>query len=543
MKLLSNNEIVNHKTEISNAIELAEEITICTAFLKYSGLKSLLELINQKKTKTIFFVGTNFYQTEPSALKQLFNDGHTIYLNREKSPTFHPKIFLFRTQNEVKVFIGSANLTSGGLETNIETSIESNTTIDSILYNDILEQLSYFRTKSKRIERLETILDYEKRYKVYKEKHQIADKAFEKEEQKIAEAERKREEERLLKIEQEKEKRKNPASDSDTSRDRFAISDDYKKSWPLFFEEFKQFKIENNGNTIIPTSHKLHNWYKRQREFYGHIDENGIRAILPEHLELLNKENFFWGNPNEIIWMEKWENKLARLDTYCKSINQEFAWIKVDKKNKQNPLNDLAQWCMDQRLRLAQLENEKNYKTKKRKITEYEIKRLKEIKFLTESENEGGVVNQDGFIQHLIDLENLKNKCLKAGIRRWIPSQTDPDPIVAELGGWLADNLTFIRNHTKKGTKPELVKSRSKDLKDLGIDTIIGKEKNNFEFDVLDWLEMKKLYPIENPKGEARKPFVNVLNWESGQRNKYGSAQPWKQKRLVELKIVKLQSM
>jgi hypothetical protein len=53
---------------------------------------------------------------------------------------------------------------------------------------------------------------------------------------------------------------------------------------------------------------------------------------------------------------------------------------------------------MDQRLRLAQLENEKNYKTKKRKITEYEIKRLKEIKFLTESENEYGVVNQDGFL-------------------------------------------------------------------------------------------------------------------------------------------------
>lgn len=27
MKLLSNNEVINHKTEISNAIELAEEIT------------------------------------------------------------------------------------------------------------------------------------------------------------------------------------------------------------------------------------------------------------------------------------------------------------------------------------------------------------------------------------------------------------------------------------------------------------------------------------------------------------------------------------
>ena len=533
MKLLSNNEIVNHKTEISNAIELAEEITICTAFLKYSGLKSLLELINQKKTKTIFFVGTNFYQTEPSALKQLFNNGHTIYLNREKSPTFHPKIFLFRTQNEVKVFIGSANLTSGGLETNIETSIECNTTIDSIFYNDILEQLNYFRTKSKEIEKLETILDYEKRYKVYKEKHQIADKAFEKEEQKIAEAERKREEERLLKIEQ--EKRKNTASDYDTSRDRFAISDHYKKSWPLFFEEFKQFKIENNGNTIIPSSHKLHNWYKRQREFYGHIDENGIRSILPEHLELLNQENFFWGNPNEIIWMQKWEIQLSKSIEYSFLKKQSYVWVVWEKRDPNFKYKEQATWCIRQRRRISGKDQ--------KPISPYELRRLKEVNFLFESENEGGVVNQDGFIQRLIDLENLKNKCLKAGIRRWIPSQTDPDPIIAELGGWLADNLTFIRNHTKNGTKLDLVKSRSKDLNDLGIDTVIGKEKNNFEFDVLDWLEMKKLYPIENPKGEARKPFVKVLIWESGQRNKYDSAQPWKQKRLVELKIVNLQSM
>ncbi|MBL0052916.1 MAG: phospholipase D family protein [Bacteroidetes bacterium] len=182
-------------------------------FLSNSGLKSLLELINQKKTKTIFYVGTNFYQTEPSALKQLFSDGHIIYLNRDKSPTFHPKIFLLRTQNEVKVFIGSANLTSGGLETNIETSVECNTTTDSLLHKDLIEQLNYFKTKSKRIETLETILDYEKRYKVYKEKHQIADKEFEKEEEKINEEERKREEERLRKIEEEKRKT-NPNSDS-----------------------------------------------------------------------------------------------------------------------------------------------------------------------------------------------------------------------------------------------------------------------------------------------------------------------------------------
>lgn len=536
MKLLSNNEIKNHKTEISKAIEFAEEIIICTAFLKYSGLKSLLELINQKTTKTIFFVGTNFYQTEPIALKQLFKDGHIIYLNRDKSPTFHPKIFLLRNQNEVKVFIGSANLTSGGLETNIETSIECNTTTESQFHNELIEQLEYFKTKSKRIETLETILDYEKRFEVYKLKHQIADEEFEIEEEKISEEERKREEERLRKIEEEKRRKTNPTSDS--TKNRFAISDEYKKSWPIYFEEFKQFKTENNGNTIIPKTHKLYNWYKRQREFYNHLDENGVRAILPEHLELLNKENFFWGNPNEIIWMKKWENKLARVDAYCKSINQEFAWITVDKVNKQNPLNDLAQWCLEQRMRLRQLDNEENYKTKRRKITDYEVRRLKDIKFLTESENEGGKLKEDDFVENLIKLFEFKSKRLKEGNRKWLPSQTDEAPEDAELGGWLNDKIEWIKSHLKNGTQLEVAKQREMDFLELGIYVENGIRQSYFEFEAKEYLKMKKLYPIENPKGEERKPYEYTLSWVAQNKSRINTFPEWRQKRIKELGIV-----
>lgn len=537
MKLLSNNEFKNHKTEISNAIEFAEEITICTAFLKYSGLKSILELINQKKTKTIFFVGTNFYQTEPSALKQLFSDGHIIYLNRDKTPTFHPKIFLLRTQNEIKLFIGSANMTSGGLETNIEISIECNTTTDSLLHNDLIEQITHFKTKSKRVEKLETILDYEKRYKIYREKHQIADKEFEKEEEKINEEERKREEDRLRKIEEEKSKKTNP--NSDPTKDRFVISDEYKKNWLINFEEFKQFKIENNGNTIIPKGHKLHNWYKRQKAFYGHINENGVRAILPEHLELLNQENFFWGNPNEVIWMQKWEKKLARVNSYCKSINQEFAWITIDKNNKQNPLNDLGQWCLEQRMRLRQLENPENYKTKRRKITDYEIQRLKDIKFLTESENEGGKLKEDDFIGNLIKISEFKTKRLNEKNRKWLPSQTDKVPEDAELGGWLNDQIEWIKSHLKNGTNLDVAKEREKEFLELGIYVENGIRQSYFEFEAKEYLKMKKLYPIENPKGEERKPYEYTLEWVAQNKSRIKTFPEWRQKRIKELGIVK----
>jgi hypothetical protein len=68
MKLLANSENRNHKTEILNAIELAEEITICTVFLTFSGLKSLLApaqipprgLLNITTISVIIFIKLNF---------------------------------------------------------------------------------------------------------------------------------------------------------------------------------------------------------------------------------------------------------------------------------------------------------------------------------------------------------------------------------------------------------------------------------------------------------------------------------------------------
>jgi HKD family nuclease len=539
MKILSNSEVKNHKTEILTAFEFAEEIIICTAFLKYSGLKSLLEVINKKSIKVTFYVRTNFYQTEPNALKQLFRDNHIIYLNRESFPTFHPKIFFFRTQNNVKLYIGSANLTSGGLENNIETSIECDTTIDSLLHKDLMEQFTYFNTKSKKIEILETILDYEKRYKIYRERHKIADIEFKKEEEIIIERERLREEERHRKIEEEKLKSKQSTSTTERNRNRFLITDEYKETWLIYFNEFIEFKKENGGNTIIPQGHKLHNWYKRQREFYNHRDENGIRAILPDHLELLDKENFFWGNPNEIIWMQKWENKLARVDAYCKSKKQKFAWITVDKKNKQNPLNDLAQWCMDQRLRLEQLKNEKNYKTKKRKITEYEIKRLKDIHFLESSEDDEKNINQEVIIDKLILIEQLKKERLSQNNYKWLPSQTDPNPEIADLGNWLEDKFVWIKSQRKKNENREILQNIVKELEDLEINTELGIIGTYFDFFAKKYKELRSKYPMENPKGEERKPYAKVIQWEITNRNKFDKYPEWRQIKLKELGITR----
>jgi HKD family nuclease len=379
MRLISNKDSEKHLTEIVKSFDNAEEIIICTAFLKMSGLNNLIEKLNQKEFKTIFYVGTNFYQTEPNALKKLYQDGHTVFLNTNKIPTFHPKIFYFRNRKEIKLFIGSSNLTSGGLQTNIEASIECTSTTDSILYRDLIEQFEHFKLNSKIIDSVQTILDYENRFELYKQKHKIADNEFSKEEEIIIERERKREEERLKQLELEKLKNKPVSKPTTTKKNRIVITPEYRASWPAFFEEFKVFKSENNGSTIIPKKHKLSTWNKKQKQLYNAIDENGIRAIPPEHFELLDKENFHWGNPNEIQWMLKWENNLKLAVEYSNLKKQPYTWVTREKKNPNFKYKRQVQWCYDQRMRL-------NNEPSKRKITEYEIKRLKEAKFLDDSD-------------------------------------------------------------------------------------------------------------------------------------------------------------
>lgn len=530
MRLLSNKISNNHKIEIEQAIEFADEIIICTAFLKNSGLSELLEKINQKAFKSTFFVGTNFYQTEPDALRRLYNCGHTIYLNRDKTPTFHPKIFLFRTQDKIRLIIGSANLTSGGLVSNIETSLVCDTTTDSIVYKSLMDDLHFFKTKAKQIEILETITDYESRYKIYRHKHQVADKEFEIEEQKIIESERIREEERLRKLEEQRKENIKSTNSKDKQYDRFAISNDYRESWPNYYEEFKIFKGENNGNTIIPKKHKLYNWYKRQRELYNHINENGNRAIPPDHLELLNKENFFWGNPNEIQWMLKWENNLKLAVEYSKLKKLPYTWVYREKKNPNFKYKRQAQWCNDQRMRL-------NGEPSKRKITEYEIKRLEEVKFLKTSENESRKIDEDNILDKLVLIENLKKERLSKGNYKWLPSQTDKNPEIADLGNWLNDKLEWIKLQKEKNNQREIVSIIEKQLQDLGINTEYGVLGTYFDDFSKKYKEMRAKFPIENPKGDERKPYEKVIQWAITNKNKFETYPEWRKEKLIKLGI------
>ena len=134
LKLISNDERRNHGQLLRGFMKGCDNGFAAVAFLKRTGLKQieaeLREFLGRGGCMR-FVVGTDFHLTEPEALRVFFQLGCDFprfeWKMVAQSPvsTFHPKYYRFRGVGRIWVLTGSANLTSGGLEGNIEVSIIS----------------------------------------------------------------------------------------------------------------------------------------------------------------------------------------------------------------------------------------------------------------------------------------------------------------------------------------------------------------------------------------------------------------------------------
>lgn len=175
MKLITNHKEPKHLEVINNLLTTSNETVICVAFLKLSGLDNIIKRLKNKST---FYIGTDYYITEPSAIKKLLKAEHTVYLTKKSKSTFHPKIYYFSKGNKISILTGSANLTGGGLDTNFEVSILIETNKGSDLVKDFKSMIEDYSVNSTLILGELQISQYERDYEAYKKKHNKADKEF-----------------------------------------------------------------------------------------------------------------------------------------------------------------------------------------------------------------------------------------------------------------------------------------------------------------------------------------------------------------------------
>jgi len=109
-------------TALEATLEGARSLSIAVAFVTESGVAKLAQVLEPVGTPDLEVVARAGGVTTPAALQALrdrLGAQVSVAIGRD-SMRFHPKLWLARTDDELKVLSGSGNLTAGGLAENVE---------------------------------------------------------------------------------------------------------------------------------------------------------------------------------------------------------------------------------------------------------------------------------------------------------------------------------------------------------------------------------------------------------------------------------------
>jgi HKD family nuclease len=116
-----------HKDAVAKLFEIQniERVIFSVAFVNYSGVELLEQQLAKYNKKATAFIGIRNDITSTQGAKHLLKLGVRLFVvdTGSRSVLFHPKLYLVRGTTQARIVIGSANLTIGGLNNNIEASV------------------------------------------------------------------------------------------------------------------------------------------------------------------------------------------------------------------------------------------------------------------------------------------------------------------------------------------------------------------------------------------------------------------------------------
>jgi hypothetical protein len=87
------------------------------------------------------------------ALLDLEQHGHceTYVYHNEAQSVFHPKLYLFRNEEEARLIVGSNNITESGLYVNVEAGLQTDAPVESPIIVQVLDALASWKDTASRL--------------------------------------------------------------------------------------------------------------------------------------------------------------------------------------------------------------------------------------------------------------------------------------------------------------------------------------------------------------------------------------------------------
>ncbi|HEV8700956.1 MAG TPA: phospholipase D family protein [Candidatus Polarisedimenticolia bacterium] len=147
------NELIRHVDPFWDKIDIA------VAWVRASGMAYLTEpLANflRQGGEASFIVGIDLRNTTREGLEALlaleqYGRSETFVYHNEAGSIFHPKLYLFRNEEEARLIVGSNNLTEYGLYVNVEAGLQVDMGVDEPVVAQTLDALSSWKDTAGRL--------------------------------------------------------------------------------------------------------------------------------------------------------------------------------------------------------------------------------------------------------------------------------------------------------------------------------------------------------------------------------------------------------
>lgn len=452
------------------------------AFASISGVRMLQPFLKKAKTNynhIRFYIGVDNRGTSKEALESLLLQNIETYIYRDKRNfvTYHPKLFLFEGAKFTRVIIGSSNLTSQGIKTNLEASIQldfrSKTDkqglklLDEIKdYYSTLLDLTSSKLRLLTQELLQELINENLLFNQFEEKGKVKEPI-------TKDGEIQEEDEiEITDFDIEtgfEQKDINPDRDNTKSFSK----NDYEK-FDTLIERYIIYKNDERPSGIVSKhteDRELFTWYQKMNTLYNQGEDSLPYEILER---LLDVDFPFGGIGMERKRLNKWDKDFKKVIEYKNKVDPQSEYTYVPQfKNKSNPYYKLGIWCAYQKQRRK---GNPNYPPN---WTQYEEDRMESIKFIWDKKAVGSLPKDDIWTDSLVELEKYYNK--KKNFKS-VPSQK------TYLGHWLSDQMSAKTKQDREGIEGLISPIRIELLGDL-------LNKNNVEW---EWRKQKEREGIES---------------------------------------------